>query len=83
MIVLCFSKDAPAKKMVSRIPTGNWSNRIERREGRDIGLWLILESWTRLNVAAEAARLLDAIVRQAEQISSESDNNDRKKDTQS
>lgn len=33
--------------------------------------------------AAEAARLLDAIVRQAEQISSESDNNDRKEDTQS
>jgi len=35
------------------------------------------------NGAAEAARLLDAIVRQAEQISSESDNNDRKEDTQS
>jgi len=35
------------------------------------------------NGAAEAARLLDSIVRQAEQISSESDNNDRKKDTQS
>ncbi len=35
------------------------------------------------NGAAEAARLLDTIVRQAEQISSESDNNDRKEDTQS
>jgi glutamyl-tRNA reductase len=35
------------------------------------------------NGAAEAARLLDTIVRQAEQISSESDNSDRKKDTQS
>ena len=35
------------------------------------------------NGAAEAARLLDSIVRQAEQISSESDNNDRKEDTQS
>jgi len=33
------------------------------------------------NGAAEAARLLDTIVRQAEQISSESDNNDRKEDT--
>jgi glutamyl-tRNA reductase len=35
------------------------------------------------NGTAEAARLLDTIVRQAEQISSESDNNDRKEDTQS
>jgi glutamyl-tRNA reductase len=35
------------------------------------------------NGAAEAARLLDSIVRQAEQISSEPDNNDRKEDTQS
>jgi len=35
------------------------------------------------NGAAEAARLLDTIVRQAEQISSEPDNNDRKEDTQS
>ncbi len=35
------------------------------------------------NGAAEAARLLDAIVRQAEQISSESDNNNKKEDAQS
>jgi hypothetical protein len=35
------------------------------------------------NGAAEAARLLDTIVRQAEQISSESDNSDRKEDAQS
>ena len=35
------------------------------------------------NGAAEAARLLDTIVRQAEQISSESDNNDKKEDAQS
>jgi glutamyl-tRNA reductase len=33
------------------------------------------------NGAAEAARLLDTIVRQAEQISSEPDNNDKKEDT--
>ena len=35
------------------------------------------------NGAAEAARLLDTIVRQAERISSESDNNDKKEDAQS
>ena len=35
------------------------------------------------NGAAEAARLLDTIVRQAEEISSEPDNNDKKEDAQS
>jgi hypothetical protein len=44
--------------MVSPTPTGNWSNRIGRREGRDIGSWLILENWTRVSVAPGIGRLL-------------------------